>query len=193
VQPSAAQRRPPAVSEAARDGDDGAESAVCVARRYAEAIAAGDLAAATQYIHTPTAAHRRLAGAVNRQFNAYHRLRVAAVKQIGEAEARRLPMHDAGTFFTDRMTARIEGDHGDVVWNDGDGQEGFEIELEVVRVGGQWKVSLKSFTSGDAPETMSDVVEAIGMVSENTRDTEDVVAETVSGKRKTFEEINRGY
>jgi hypothetical protein len=191
-EPYSAQRPPPLVRDAPSDRrQDDAEAAVSVARRYAEAIAADDLAGARQFIHTPTEAHRRLADVVSRQFRAYHRLRVAAAGPLGEAEARRLAMNDAGTFFTDRMTARLEGDQGVVAWDDDQGQEAAYVE--VVRVDGQWKLSLKSFTSGNAPETMSDVVEAIGMVSENIRDTERVVAEVVSGKRRTFEEINRGY
>lgn len=192
-EPTATQPEPPpsAAREASRERpQDDAKAAVAVARRYAQAIAAGDLAAAKQLLHTPTDAHRKLADVVNRLFSAYHRLRVAAAKQIGESEARRLPMNDAGTFFTERMTARLDGDEGDVVWDDDFSPDGTERELEVVRVDGQWKLSLKSFTSGDAPETMSDVVHGIGEANKYTRELEQAVAEVESGKWKTFKEIN---
>lgn len=190
-EPTATQPEPP--PSAARDASrerpqDDAKAAVAVARRYAQAIAAGDLAAAKQLLHTPTDAHRKLADVVNRQFSAYHRLRVAAAKQIGDSQARRLPMNDAGTLFTERMTARIDGNEGVVAWDD-NGPES-DAELEVVRVGGQWKLSLKSFTSGNAPETMSDVVYGIGEANKYTRDLEQAVAEVESGKWKTFKEIN---
>ena len=132
-----------------------------------------------------------LADVVNRQFSAYHRLRVAAAAQIGEAEARRLPMNDAGTFFTDRMTARLVQDRGDVVWNDGFGPDGTERELEVVRVGGRWKLSLESFVAD--PETASAVVDGIGDASWYARQLERAVADVEAGKLTTFKEITDAY
>ena len=99
-------------------------------------------------------------------------------------------MNDAGTFFTDRMVARTSGDTGVIVWRAGYGLDATQSGLDVVRVGGRWKLSMKSFTSGDGPETVRDVLDGIGDANAYTRRLEKVVSDIESGKLRTFEEIN---
>ena len=173
-------------------GMSNAGQAVDVARRYAAAVASGNLGAARSLVHTPTAGHERLADAVGRQFDAYHRVRAAAVERIGEAAAKRLPMNDAGTFFADRMQACLEGERGVVEWRDDFPPDGTRRDLDVVHVGGRWRVSLSQFIVGDdGRELARDVLEGVGDVNSWTRDLRRIEREIRSGTLKTFEEISR--
>lgn len=185
----------PATAPAVTDSTDApseADAAVSAARRFARAIADGDAKTAQDLLYAPTPSHVRLAAAVVRQFMAYHRVRVAAIKRIGEAEAKRLPMNDAGALFTDRMNARLMGDRGEVAWRDDYGQSNTERELEMIKSDGQWRVSMRSFIGGasEEDETISDVLEAVGDVSWYTRELEKAANDIESGKLMTFKEIN---
>ena len=170
---------------------DDREQPVSVARRFAKTIADDDPSTAAALMLAPTPNHRRLAQSVCRLFCAYHRVRREAISRIGEAEAKRLPMNDAGTFFIDRMTSRIDGDSATVTWKDNFGPDGTSRDLEFVRASGQWRVSLKSFTSGNGPETAREVIDAIGETNSFTRDLETVESRIKSGELNTFEAIRR--
>jgi hypothetical protein len=175
---------------AATTAPDDASRVVALGRRYAAAVAAGDLATARSLVYTPTANHERLADAVTRQFHAYHRVRVAAAERIGEAAARRLSQNDAGEFFLDRMRARLEGDKGAVEWRDDYAPEGTPRDLAVLRVGGRWKISLSEYvTRDDGRELASEVRSATGEVNAWTRDLRRIEAGIRSGKLSTFEAI----
>ena len=191
--PSAAEPQATSSSEAETEprGESDAQAAVSAARQFSRAVAAGDLERAKALLYTPTAAHEKLADAVARQFIAEARLRAAAMRRLGEAEGKRLPMNDAGTVFQNRMSAEVQGERARVTWLDDYGPYGTERDLDLQRVGRQWEVSMRRFTSGDQPETVRHVLDAIGDVNWYTRRLLKVVDEIESGKLKTFDDINK--
>src|SRR2546423_4059925 len=166
---------------------DDASAAVTAARNYARAIAAGDLVAAKSFLFTPTRLHQRLADVVNRYFLAAHHVRVAAMQGLGESEGKRLPMNDSGTFFIDRMTARLNGDSGEVVWKDNFGT-GSERTIDVIRVNGRWLLSMNE-SGGDSKATR-ELIDEIGQANRSARKLEQLAARIKSGELKTFDEIN---